>query len=697
MTGKSRWNKRRKRLAAALIIALVGAVWGLMLCQLKIGQGLRRASYDLPFRFGKETPPGNVVLVYLDEGSHQDLGQPLSEPWDRRLHAQLVEKLTSEGARVIVFDILFHDENPEQDAAFAAAVQKHGNVVLAGELVRTKSEVDERTSLLLATPALRRAAAGWGLTEVPVDPDGVVRRVRHWIPTDFGDKPSLSEFVRQRAANDGPRTYGEEQWIDYYGPAGSFPGYSYASILQERKGLEGVFRDKIVIVGARLNTGFSGAGKDVYATPYTPDPIVEIVRGKKRKVQKLTSGMEIQATLVSSLLENRRIIKPGWGIEFAGIALAAFVLACAACLPSPTRGIPLCIVMGIGVMMAGIFAQQSHGFQFLWTIPAFGQMPLIAGLSLGAHYLIEYSARWKLRRAFKSYMSDEQARQIDEDEVSLELGGKEVEATIFFSDLAGFTAMSEGLPPQSVSKALISYFERATEGILDNGGTIIKYVGDAVMATWGAPLKVEREADHAIDAAIQMQMASAMPISLETPDGLIEQILETRIGINSGPGLAGNLGSSRRFDYSVIGDTTNTAARLEGLNKMLGTSILVAESVLQKCVEPQRFLKRRMGKYVLKGRKGAVVVYEILGYLNDPSSAIRKRSPAYLELYQSGLDAFERGDFPSARQFLSECSPLHDRQKEDPAARLMLKAIDAMNEHESVPENWTGQILLDSK
>ncbi|MCU0777341.1 MAG: CHASE2 domain-containing protein, partial [Akkermansiaceae bacterium] len=184
MTAKTRWTKRRKRLAATLVISLIGFIWGLMLWQLNIGQGLRRASYDLPFLFGEHQPPEDIVLVYLDEASHRELEQPLAQPWDRRLHAKLVDRLTEDGARMIVFDILFHDENPEQDEVFAAAIRKHGNVVLAGEFVRNESGAGTQESLLLATPDLRRAAVGWGLTDIPIDPDGVVRQIRHRIPTD---------------------------------------------------------------------------------------------------------------------------------------------------------------------------------------------------------------------------------------------------------------------------------------------------------------------------------------------------------------------------------------------------------------------------------------------------------------------------------------------------------------------------------
>jgi adenylate cyclase len=683
MIGKKRWTRGRKRLAATLVIALIGFTWGLMLLQLNIGQGLRRASYDLPFIFfGGQPPPQDIVPIYLDEASHSELDQPLAQPWDRRLHAKLVDRLSTEGARMIVFDILFHDEKPEQDESFAIAIRKHGNVVLAGEFVRSESEVGDKETLLLATPELRRAAAGWGLTDIPIDPDGVVRQVRHRIPTDFGDKPSLAEFVRQRAQGRARENPDALELLNYYGPAGTFRGYSYGGVLMNRGIPEGVFRDKIVIIGSRQQAGLADAGKDTFSTPYA------------RLTGELTPGMEIQATALANLLHGHGITRLWAEHGIYPVLIAALLFAAAACLFSPSRGVPLCIALGVGVALLGIFSQQSRGFHFLWTIPAFGQMPLIAGLSLGAHYLIEYSARWKLRSAFKSYMSDEQARQIDEDDVSLELGGKEVEVTILFSDLAGFTTMSEGLPPESLSKALIRYFESATAGILDNQGTIIKYIGDAVLATWGAPLKVDRECDRAIDAAIQMQVAGAKPVTLETAAGTIEQVLETRVGIHHGLVLAGNLGSSRRFDYTVVGDSVNTAARLEGLNKMLGTSILVSDEVLAQCADRGSFLSRRMGSYVLKGKSRGIVVHEILGRRSDSGHTVRLRSEEYLNHYRRGLEAFAAGDWITASHHLKSSLPLHDREAEDPASRLML---DAIAELRSPPADWRGELILLSK
>ena len=690
-------NKFSKRLAATLFIGAIATMWGLMLLKLTLGNRLQLASYDLPFLFGERPPPENVVLVELNDASLQELGQPLSKALDRRLHANLVERLTAGGARMIVFDILFHDENQEQDSEFAAALRKHGNVILAGEIVYETGRTGQQ-SILLAAPELRKAAAGWGLTDVPIDPDGVVRRIRHLIPTDFGDKPSLSETVWQKATGSNASTSGRTELLNYYGPAGTFMNYPYSAVLLDRGIPKDAFRDKIVIVGATQNSGLLNTGKDVFPTPYLPMPVEErsMTKGHENtpRANLLTSGMEIHATAMANLLDVRRIHSLSPQLESYFIIATAMILTAAACLFPPVHGTLLCFGLGTGVAVTSILLRLHSGFQLPWAIPALGQMPLIAGLALGGHYFIEYSARWRLRRAFKSYMSEEQARQIDENSVSLELGGKEVLATVLFSDLAGFTSISEGLPPQSVSKALIGYFEGATEGILDNKGTIIKYIGDAVLATWGAPVRVDREADRAIEAAIQMQHASAKPVLLDSRSGTVEQVLETRVGINTGTVLAGNLGSRRRFDYTVIGDTVNTAARLEGLNKQLGTSILVSEAVLERCIDPKRFLTRRMGSFVVKGKKQATVVFEILGFSDDPETVIRKRRKDYLDFYQHGLEASTSGDTLRAESFFQKSLLLHDRLQECPASRLYLDAIEASC---SGLEEWRGAIVLDSK
>lgn len=688
-------SRFRKRLLAALLIGAAGFAWGLILWKVNLGKSLRVAAYDLSFVVSQHEPPPEIVLIHIDEASHDALNQPLAMAWDRKLHARMVHQLAKEGAKLIVFDILFQDEFPEDDGILAEEMRKHGNVILAGEFVENnKTEGAEIDRLLLANPTLRRAASGWGLTSLPLEFDGVVRRIQHLISTPFGDKPSLSEVVRMKIRGGGIQATKNSELINYYGGPDRFTGYSYAGVLEGRGIPSGAFRDKIVIIGAKQQAGLSNSGKDMFPTPYSRKVAWDGKDAEVKESRRFTSGMEIQATVMGNLIHGRRIHEMDPKLEFYALLAASILFASVTSLMSPLRGVSLAVLLGTGMTVGGILAQVTGGIHCLWTIPVFGQLPLIASLSLGGHYFIEYAGRWRLRRAFKSYMSEEQARLIDEDSVSLELGGKEVEATIFFSDLAGFTSMSEGLPPRALSNALISYFERATEGILDNHGTIIKYIGDAVIATWGVPVKTDREADRAIDAAIQMQVAGLHPVLLESDDGRIEKVLETRVGIHTGIVLAGNLGSRRRFDYTVIGDAVNIAARLEGLNKMLGASVLVSESALAKCEQPERFLKRKMGSFILKGKKQGIVVFEILGYRDDPESAFRKRGGDYLEFYQQGLDACLTGDLAKAIEGFSKSVTLHDRLAECPASRLYLDAIEgALNGS----QEWRGDIVLDSK
>lgn len=681
-----------------LAVSALLCLFGVSLLNRKLGDGLRLLSYDLPYWIGNKELGQGISVVFLDDNTFKELGQPLSESLDRRFHARLVDRLQEEGAQRIVFDIVFHESSPEADAEFAAAMERHGDVILAGELIQPEGEfLGDAQQLILATPDLRIAAAGWGLSEIPIDGDGVVRRVSDAVDTSFGEKPSLSA---KAVGLEIDRISSKRRFLNYYGPRGFFENYSYLGVLENRGIPKGAFKDKIVFVGSKQKSGNFSAGKDTFPTPYsffiTKDRRDEEDEGKwgtkAKKAKRFSSGVEIQATATANLLRGDQFwVAPRWvnwlvvmgaglGFAFLGVFLPA------------VRGNLLILVSGIIITVAGACSHFFGDYLWMWTVPAFGQLPLAIASSLGAHYVLEYSSRWKLQRAFKSYMSEEQARMIDEGTEILELGGKEVEATVFFSDLEGFTAMSEGLPPEAVSKALISYFELATAGILEQQGTIIKYIGDAVMATWGAPLRVERESDRSIEAAIQMQVAGRTLVSLETQNGKVERVLHTRIGINRGLGLAGNLGSQRRFDYSVIGDTTNLAARLEGLNKMLGTSVLVTQSVMDDCEEPERFRIRRMGRFVVKGRKSEVVVYEVLG---NEKETVRERGDDYLTAYASGLEAFENGSLTEARSFFEKSLDLYDKDEKDPASELFLAAI--ADRDETIGSSWKGAIVLASK
>ena len=218
-------------------------------------------------------------------------------------------------------------------------------------------------------------------------------------------------------------------------------------------------------------------------------------------------------------------------------------------------------------------------------------------------------------------------------------GGRTVEATIMFTDLEGFTTLSEDLEPAEVSKTLIAYFERTTRCILENKGTIVKYVGDAVMAGWGAPIDQPPMHGMAAEAACDLRCLSDMEMRGKN--------LRTRIGVNTGQVLAGNLGSSFRFDYTMIGDTTNFASRLEALNKYLCTQVLISESTRKQL--DNQFIVRPLGEFKVTGKAHSVFIEELLCRC-DAEAGERK----WIALFIEGLRLYRTGDFGGARELFQQ-------------------------------------------
>jgi class 3 adenylate cyclase len=267
-----------------------------------------------------------------------------------------------------------------------------------------------------------------------------------------------------------------------------------------------------------------------------------------------------------------------------------------------------------------------------------------------------------MRKAFSNYLSPHLVKRIATSEFELGLGGKEVEATILFTDLEGFTPMAESLPPAQVSEILVTYFNRITTHILDHEGTIIKYVGDSVMAVWGAPLADARQAERAVLAACGIAEASQQPFG--------GRHLRTRIGINSGRALAGNLGSFFRFDYTVIGATTNLAARLEALNKPLGTDILISAATRAKL--PATIPTRYLGQFILRGTTQATGIYEV-PLTVSPTVAV----------FEKALHACESGDLTSAKVLFEQIA-----EQDRPAAFY----LSQLNTLQSIPKPFVLEL-----
>ena len=664
---------------------------------------LQRFSFDLPFITrhslpgwlrpvaGAPRPTAEVVLLYMDEESAQRLAQPPGGPWSRAVHAKLLNWLTKDGARAVMFDVIFDSESPD-DPAFAEALARHGNSYL-GSTINTNSEApltpEEAQRFLqvgIATEqlskkdkALYKAAKGWGLlTFRPVDSDYGVRRIFTGKPREgLSPWPAATWQVAQSLGADLPEEDSARfarRWVNYYGPAYRIQSLSYSRALVEDGGVPpGFFKDKIVVIGARSQLG-TGPKKllDEFSTPWSR------FRGRA-----YTPGAEIHATILLNLLHHDwlervplRVEK--WSVVLLGLALGALRWL------RPWRSVLTALGMGIAVFAVSCWLQWHTRVWWDWAVPVFLQIPLAAVLAVASRYYLEERRKRKLRSAFGFYLSPELASEIAERDFALTPGGEKVVATMVFTDLEGYTTLSEKLGDSSrLGEVLTDYFTRTTDEILAEQGTVIKFIGDAVFAAWGAPLPQPDHAIRAVRAAWRLAQVSEMDVPIPHPDGITDIVhVRTRIGIHTGEALAGNLGSARRFDYTLIGDAVNFAARLEGANKYTGTTILLSDDTARHL--GGTFLLRRLGAFKVKGKAQAIAIHELLG--ETPAAR-----PEWLDLFDAALAAWTTGDFPTARTTFEKVKAA--RGGEDGPSQFYLTRLA-----EAVPSaEWTGEVALEGK
>jgi adenylate cyclase len=312
-------------------------------------------------------------------------------------------------------------------------------------------------------------------------------------------------------------------------------------------------------------------------------------------------------------------------------------------------------------------------------VPAAVQLPLGLAWSVGSQYLLESRRKKELRRAFGFYLSPQMADKIADSDFDLKPGGKLVDVTIIFTDLESFTSISENLDPAEVSEILTSYFGQTTKCILENKGTIIKYIGDAVFAAWGAPIDDPNHALRAAEAACDLRCLSELVVRGKT--------LRTRVGIHSGKVLAGNLGSTYRFDYTMIGDAVNFASRLESLNKYLSTQVLISDAVRQQLGD--KFVTRQLGEFRVAGKTNSVIIHELLCRCDAESG-----EKNWIATFEKGLGVFRAGEFSTARDCMERTREM--RGGSDGPSEFYLKKIAAF-EANGNSEEWTGIVELSEK
>lgn len=650
---------------------LVGLLAFLLLAPLSftnLGQALENQALDLGYRLRAVQPrPPELLVVGIDEASFQELRRPW--PWPRRLHAELIRRLAAAGASLIVFDVVFADPaDPEDDRLLAVALEQAGNVILGQTMDVTQDRQFSRRILVQPLPALSRAARGLGMMMLTPDADGVVRHFRLRV---FGQEtlPAAATSAFRPQTSLPPDLSG---LINYVGSQRSIDTVSYYQVLDEQHPLPSSrIRGRLVLVGRMLEASATPqAQADTFLTPY--------FAGDRMRM----AGVEIHGQIMHTLLHA------GWGRELPrpariGLYLAAFLLfSLLLARLSPLVGLAVLAgsILGVLGISWGLFI-----YFFYWTPPILicGGLAFVYGGNVLGQYLIEAREKRWLRRAFSQYVSPGLVEAIIAHPERLELGGEEVVVTVLFSDLEGFTSWSEGMRPHELVSLLNAYFTPMTRIVLEHLGTMDKYIGDALMALWGAPVHFSGHALKACEAALAMHDA-VQGLRREWENRGWPPLIP-RLGLHSGPVIAGNIGSLELFNYTAIGDAVNLAARLEGVNKVYGTNILISDSTCRR-VEGV-MLVRDLDLIQVKGREQPVAVYELLGRRGAGGT------PEWLHLFEAGREAYRKQAWEAAADHFQRVLRL---KPDDGPAQVFLERCRKFR-LEPPPPGWQGIYALESK
>lgn len=557
---RARFQTTRTRSLVTMGVVLLA----MLVVRLPFWASVEGTGFDLFSTVGQPVPeqPG-FIIVAIDEPSFSAVGQPW--PWPRDLHAQLVQSLRAAGARVIGFDVVFAEPtDPLADGALAAAADRR--VVFGAD--ETVMESAQASSLIRTEPIPELLANGsrMGVTSVTLDHDGVARAIVRY-PDSF--PRALLAAGGQRAAF-APQAY---RRIQYFGPAGSYPRVSYYQALDPAKYLPpGFFKGQNVLVGFALQASAEvKGGTDMFETPYT------------LKTGQLTPGVEVQATVADNLLRGLAIAMPPPWLALL-LVLAGGLAGYLAAQPRAAFR-KLLLALGALVVLAAA-SWLVLRFGRLWLSPAEPALSLIgvvAGLT-AVDFADEQQRRREIQGAFSQYVSPAMVERLVADPALLKLGGERKPMSILFADIRGFTSISEAMKddPEGLTSVINDILSPLSDIVIAHGGTIDKYMGDCIMAFWNAPLDDPDHALHATQAA--MAMVEALPAINEAVQARLPQGGERKasiylgVGVNSGECVVGNMGSTHRFDYSVLGDAVNLASRIEGLCKEYAVPLILGEN-----------------------------------------------------------------------------------------------------------------------
>jgi adenylate cyclase len=663
----------KRKLLIGCLLGLAAATLAAVIALLPFVETVEMKTYDLRVRATSDPTLArkDIVLVGIDDTSIGRL-EPLVGrwPWPRVIHASLIDYLARAPARVVAYDVLFTERDrrsgfamgdqtltgEESDRALADSVAQAGNVVMLtdvtfGGLEKGPAPIvpatvpkppygldesfEERPVIVPPYAELASASRALGHNYFVLDEDGPLRRTVPFVRVGDRFVPSLNLAAGLIAAGVSPeqtrvdgadlrlgdrrmplvamnvpgfagqagQTHRSRRFlIRFTGPAlledGKTPTYRtysfYDLFYSEQQLLAGerpfidpsVFRDKIVIVGT------TAAGlHDIFSVPL----------GSTGKM----AGNQIHANVIDDVLSSRFIRRLGWG------AVAGATVGC---------GLTVALVSVFSGAWATVFTALATAALLGWgsvmlfdrglwlgVVQPAGALGLAVFGGVAYQYFVEGQEKRKVKRLFSRYVAPDVYSQLLADPTRARLGGQRREMSVLFSDIRGFTTVSERGQPEEIVAQLNEYFSRMVAVLFEHRGTLDKFVGDMVMALFGAPVDDEWHADHAVAAALDMLRELKELNRRWTAEG--RPTLEIGIGINSGPMIAGNIGSEAIMSYTVIGDAVNLGSRLESLNKQYGTRIIISEHTRRRL--RNSYDVHPLGEVVVKGKSQAVAIFEV--------------------------------------------------------------------------------------
>jgi len=672
-------------LGLALIISLIMSVIMSRGMFMGIQKSIQNKFYDF------DSASSEIIIVSIDEKSLKEENLGPLQRWKRSYYAQAIEKLNKAGAAVIGVDVTFPDPSVHgagDDRFLGNTAKRYDNVVLANRYYFEggKKEVENpNRSITASNPKL-----GW--INVHLDHDAFVRMIPLFTSSQQKTIESFSLQIARIYNNLDPVNYaitdrqfrfsedinipaitkrnnknGEDShfmYINYFAKPYSFRHISFSNLLTgsliDKDGLTIDFTDKIVLIGPTAVDL-----QDDYLSP-----VSEGVR---------MPGVEIHANNIQTIINEKFLRDQSKNNLFIILGLILIANIGLFSFSKVRYAIPIVLAEALGITVAGFFYYE-NGI----IINAIYPIVLVIISFIGTFLLrliLEQKERKFIEGAFGHYVNKSVVKQIIKNPKMLQLGGAKREISVFFSDIAGFTTISESMEPGKLVKFLNEYLQEMTKIVLDHEGTLDKYEGDAIMAFWGAPIEMKFHAHRACMAALKNQKKLAELRKKWKKQGKPE--IRIRIGVNTGPAIVGNMGSENRFDYTAMGDNINLGSRLEGIGKEYGTEIIISEATYEQVKHD--FLCRELDTIRVKGKNNAVRIFELI----DEKGNTKRDQENMIETFEKALELYRDKNFLAAqKQF--------EGLKDDAPSQVFAKRCEHYSVH-TPPSDWDGVYTFTTK